>query len=68
MAKLRPKERDKPVFLAVVICNVSNCSSHRSVLGQQGACRDEDKATETERRIKLKKPIFPIYYYGNCPN
>lgn len=49
MAKRRPKERDKPVFLAVVICKVSNCSSHRSVLGQQGASKDGDKAIETER-------------------
>lgn len=57
-------KRDKPAFLAGAICNVSNCSSHRSVLGQQRVCRDGDKATETkrleERRIKLKSRYFPF--------
>ncbi len=58
-------KRDKPVFLAAAICNVSNCGSHKSVLGQQGVCKDGDKATETkilkrERRIKLKSRYFPF--------
>ncbi len=53
MEKWRPKERemkrDKPVFLAAAICNVSNCGFHRSVLGKQGLCKDEDKAKVSKR-------------------
>lgn len=47
-------KRDKSVLLATALCTALNSGSHRSLLGQHRACRDEDKTIETTQTASLK--------------